>query len=43
MSGQGNCYYNAAVETIFKAIKAKLSGSSPSQHEGLLNWQCSTT
>jgi len=24
MSGKGNCYYNAAVETFFKTIKAKL-------------------
>lgn len=41
MSGKGNCYDNAAVETFFKTIKAERSSGTIGQHAARLNWQFS--
>jgi putative transposase len=43
MSGKGNCYDNAAVETFFKTIKAELIWRRSWQHGGRLRWRSSNT
>ena len=44
MSGKGNCYDNAAVETFFKTIKAELIWrQSLANATGKLRWQSSNT
>ena len=43
MSGTGNCYDNAAVETFFKTIKAELIWRRSWPTPGLLSWRSSNT
>jgi putative transposase len=43
MSGKGNCYDNAAVETILKTIKADFSGADHGERAGKLRWRSSNT
>jgi transposase InsO family protein len=39
MSGRGNCFANAMVETVFKTLKAELSGELSSCHASTPNWR----
>ena len=43
MSGKGNCYDNAAVETFFKTIKAELIWRQSWGSGGRLRWRSSNT